>query len=776
MAKNLPTYRKLTVTSSPDPNNVGAYDIPRYLPDVKLMETAVKSALKDKEFFYMGERRVDPVTHEEKIDIYVHEDRGDVSKASLDKFSTSFKGSNNAKYTITESQLSAEEQKAVAREEARSKADNETTRFNRSTLLKIVGALTVLTNLVRRILSSVIAFSQQTYKDAITAHNLGMSYEAVHQYKHVETAHGMKEGTIVGSIEDIQKMFGNITTLDEKALESLALVMGGKIQEMVEMGLGASNPEKVLEAILDTFNEKANAGYNSIGQYVGEQQARRELYSYLMKISPQIADIFATMQEEQHNINSIFKNSDTFQGFKTVPDSRGGRNWSDYGVVEITAQQWNKVQEILSQLKDQIMITLAPPVQALLQKIANSRLFMTETERRNLNLENKSKNEAQLKAITKTLAGYEGKYDSLSEGEKAYYDVLVEQKEILEKENKKTDIDDVTAKQAILNKRAVDLVRDKGKVLYREGESIPNVNPTYDELRDVVNAYGGIDTPEARKAYAKSRERDAKNADKIVDSYNESHINDTKKQFREEIALAGKDFEKDRKKGTLKKYYNKLSNSRDRQYLRALYILGKVYGFEYDLDKEEGTSTLEKVMSALKRAKGKYGDFDPMGGFVLDDTEYVASHYTPIKHLDKEVPVDYGDPYLKWLYEQPDIRAEMNEHILGYRADQEVEAMQTQNAIEAWEWFYEHSNFDRIKNQLANGTYVVRGANTFPEYGENVYKIVIETKENGRTTKTMEILNTEGGYGFEGEFANFTVSNGKINFGQAQGTPASKGK
>ena len=69
---------------------------------------------------------------------------------------------------------------------------------------------------------------------------------------------------------------------------------------------------------LNVFNEKANAGYNSVGQYVGEQQARRELYSYLLKISPQIADIFATMQEEQHNVNSIWRGNNTFAEWRNA--------------------------------------------------------------------------------------------------------------------------------------------------------------------------------------------------------------------------------------------------------------------------------------------------------------------------------------------------------------------------------------------------------------------------------------------------------------------------
>jgi hypothetical protein len=95
----------------------------------------------------------------------------------------------------------------------------------------------------------------------------------------MEMAHSMKEGTITGAMADIQNKFGNITSLDEKSLEALAVVMGNQIEDMAKMGIGASNPEAIVGAIVDAFNAKANAGYNSVGQYVGEQQGRRELPS-----------------------------------------------------------------------------------------------------------------------------------------------------------------------------------------------------------------------------------------------------------------------------------------------------------------------------------------------------------------------------------------------------------------------------------------------------------------------------------------------------------------
>ena len=395
MARNLPNYTKLTITSKPDPST-GAYDIPRYLPDRNLIETAVKSALKDKEFYYIGERKVDPVSHQERVDVYVHEDRGGISQASLDKMSTSFKGSTDAKYEITSSPVSKRERRAIAREErAQESEEGEHRRYNRGAWMKVIGLLLSIANITRRILSSVIDFSTQTAKDMITAHNLGMSYESARKYRHVETAHGLKEGTVVEAVSGEQQKYGNITSLDEQSLEYIALIMGNKVAEMATMGLGASNPEAIVGAIVDRANELANSGINSVGQYVGEQQARRELYSYLLKYSPQIADIFATMQEEQHNINSLFRNqASTFEEWKNIlPTARGGHIPAEYNIPATVGQEWNVVKDIYNQIKEGIQLNLAPWILSLLRRLENVRWGMSDREKKELDERHRAENE-----------------------------------------------------------------------------------------------------------------------------------------------------------------------------------------------------------------------------------------------------------------------------------------------------------------------------------------------------------------------------------------------
>ena len=231
MAKQIPNYKKLTVTSVSDPSS-GGYDIHSYERDVRgMINNAVKSALSEGEFFTVGARKVDPKTGEMKIDIYVHEDREGITEASLLQEAKSFKGGTIVKYDVSRSKMSEEERKAIAEEErARNKEDTETTRYNKGMLLKLAGLLVTIADITRRILTGVMANAKQTVSDAVTAHNLGVSTEDIRHYRYVERAHGLKEDTFTGALSTVQNWFGNITKLDESAL-SISELLKEKLQQ-----------------------------------------------------------------------------------------------------------------------------------------------------------------------------------------------------------------------------------------------------------------------------------------------------------------------------------------------------------------------------------------------------------------------------------------------------------------------------------------------------------------------------------------------------------------
>lgn len=440
MAGTPSDYSKFTITSKKDRYSHG-YEIPDYERDMKaIVNQAVKSALSEGGYFKTSSRVVDKATGETKLDIFVHSADAKVVESAIKTelgkltFRDSYgRPTQRPKYKVDTDTVTERESRALSREE---RGDGEATRFNRGAWLKVIGLLMTLVNITRRILSSVIDFSTQTARDMITAHNLGMSYESARHYRHVETAHGMKEGTMTDAVSGEQQKYGNITSLDEKSLEYIALIMGSKVEDMAKMGIGASNPEAIVEAIVDRANELANSGYNSIGQYVGEQQARRELYSYLLKYSPQIADIFATMQEEQHNINSLFRNqADTFAEWKNMlPTKRGGHIDAEYNLPATLGQEWNVVKDIYNQIKEGIALSVAPELIQLLRRISNMRWGMTDREKKELDTKNKTANQAFIDSA-------KAQMDTLGDSEADYQRKLALEYyiDLLEKENDKKD-------------------------------------------------------------------------------------------------------------------------------------------------------------------------------------------------------------------------------------------------------------------------------------------------------------------------------------------------
>ena len=450
-------FKRITVRSLKDVNASGAYSIADYDKDMIAIERALKSALPTDAFYHKAKdiNYNDPTFHQIgklKEDFYIKEGYTNVAQQAIDQAlgKMVFSGGTDPKYWATRTRPLTDKENDLIKElekinkEKNAEKETETTRFNRGTMLKILGAITGLADIVRRILSSVLNIATQQVKETTEAHNLGISREQMRTYGRLETAHNLKEGTISGALADIQNKFGNITSLDEKSLEALAVVMGGKIEEMATMGLGSSNPEAVLGAILDTFNERANAGMNSVGQYVGEQQARRELYSYLLKVSPQIADIFATMQEEQHNINSLYRNqADTFAEWKNTIGRQRNTTQAGEGVLFTLGEEWGMFKTVLDEIKHALAVSIAPTLTRILRRLNNTRIGMSTSEKLQLDIENRNSNEKALKeteaSIAFALEKAGGSTKNMSLTEKAYYETLVKYKKDLEEENKKTE-------------------------------------------------------------------------------------------------------------------------------------------------------------------------------------------------------------------------------------------------------------------------------------------------------------------------------------------------
>ena len=232
---DLPEYKRFSIYSKKDPSS-GAYAISDYEKDRRnFINNALKSALPEGAYVQVSSKSL-AKTGQERIDIYVHKEDANLVGKSLSGLGEQMKhkGSIEEKYHVTKARPVDEDQsKALyADEKARAKAleneQKESYRFNKGSLIKIFSTLLAIANIARRILTATLNNASQSAKDMVTAHNLGLSYRTVREARFTEEALGVREGVITEGITDVQTAFGNITKLDEKTLEDLAVVMGSQ--------------------------------------------------------------------------------------------------------------------------------------------------------------------------------------------------------------------------------------------------------------------------------------------------------------------------------------------------------------------------------------------------------------------------------------------------------------------------------------------------------------------------------------------------------------------
>lgn len=728
-------FSKFTLTSQKDPTT--GYKIASYDRDVRAFLNAVKSALPKDAFFSVGEKELSK-QGKLKIDIYTHKEEANLVRKALDEKvgDLSVRGST---YKVTKArQLPDSVQESLRREESdkinkENRAEGEKTRKAiTGTALKVIGAVTVLTDIARRILSSVLTMSTQAVRDATTAHNLGMTYGTMRELSNLETAHGITKGTFSGALSDIQSKFGNITDIDENALGSLALVMGSEIESLVKSGIGGERPEALLGSILDAYNERANAGYNSIGQYVGEAEARRELYSQLNKVSLQIAELFATMQEERNNINSIYrKQADTFDEWRRLFNAnRGGFTTADYGVVETLGQYTNQIASIAEQIKQGVMIKLAPKLADALQKISNWRIGMTERDSWETDDRNRQANKDFIAQIDRQLEmfpeieGFDPLLPSVSYEDRisqAYRATLLNAKAEAEKQNKKlSGVGDATKTLNQLMVSAIGTAQSDYETVYASGGF--RAPYSEDTMWEVANRFLKPEEIESERQ---------KVIKTITDEKVKSELDDRQRRKNEIVSsMAGRPYSEIRQ--ALQE-----AGLESAPYEVKTGWFGKTKTVIDDYTKELSDSEKQSIMGSLSE--------DEINSRLIQS---LFALYGESKGLD----------YSAYRLGKEDIKK------LG--TESEAYAMSLLGG--------EQSIFDKAQGHL--GTYGFVGGTD----AGGTYRIVLDINKDGKIDKSDIVLwEGQGFSGFQGQFnATATVGNGdiKLNYNNAMQQSASEAR
>lgn len=837
-------FKRFTIISQKNPNT-GAYDLAGAPKDIRsIVNSYLKSALEENEFFKVTERKIDK-SGRVSVDVFVHSDKASLvekaKKQAEEKFQFIDEGNQiGEKYHITKARpvtveqlslLQAEErrpqeiivekeqQKALkikqaeeirkqkqadreARAEEQRKKQEEKkelaesraqARHTHSALLKVIGVATVGVGILRRILTSVLTFATKTQRDMIQSQNIGISYPLMRQYSLVEKAHGLQEGTFMGGLQAIQQAFGNITSLDDKKLSDLAVVMGSEVTEAVKMGLGQSNPDKLMQMIVDKFSERANAGYNSIGQYVGQPQAQRELYSYLQKIFPELATIFGTMQEEQHNISSLHRQEvATLSDFVSSVPKTGGQTTIDYNVKAVLGQEWNILNKRLSEIVDGLTNMIAQPLSDILHHINNWRFGMSEEENAEANRRNKEANQKQLDTVRPIIASMQKAKNlgQLTEDEGFYLEVLQEYRDKLEEAQLGTTegfIDDVTKNPEALRQLAIS--RGRSRKAYfgmneNPEEEFAKLSPrvfknftfkgisSYEELEEL---YAKEQGEKAEKAFNKAKEkRDKQLAKERKQAFSATWIQ-TKKETRDEIA----------ERVGLGKWTYISPELKD--FATDIYSAEKMYGIDLThsadgtelspLKQGDVKAIIAKVQEKLGTQAIRNMHIIPYDKALSEETEKQVTEQMPT--LDKPISYNVDNPgFYRWV---ATYYPEVIKRALAQRQDDVTAFQLTGNRYSTYIAFPDLQ--EQVKQKVAEmgtGGYTatVRGENVTAN-GQITYRLLVDITDAKGNVTTREINSAVGMTGFSGVVGESKVTvnqNGSADFQSMLSEGASSAK
>lgn len=293
-----------------------------------------------------------------------------------------------------------EEKKREEQEKARTKDAERQKKENMLIFATVLKILQGIADICKRILIATLLRASKIKEENVEAKNLNVTPSDIRKYTTTEKATGMKEGTIAGAIANVQSAFGNITSLDEKALGELARVMGSNIISAINLGLGKNEPEKVVESILNTYFERGQQGINSIGQNVGKVQAERELSSALEKAGfSDLAEILRNMFYT--NDTGIYKGQvkdfDTFTNLST--SFTNGLSNIDHKKASELGQTIDLLKARFDDLKKNLEEGLLLSLQGVIQKINNLDFGKSAEEKKTENISNTELNQRAIKKM-----------------------------------------------------------------------------------------------------------------------------------------------------------------------------------------------------------------------------------------------------------------------------------------------------------------------------------------------------------------------------------------
>lgn len=303
-------------------------------------------------------------------------------------------------YKAEENKKKEEDKNSLLEEIDKRKKEEDSVRKTSTVVKSIFAAVIILADIARRILTAVLDNAAKIDTETVESNNIGMSYIDRRSSDIFDIAHGMEKGSTFKALQSIQNSFGDVTNLDDKALTTLARVMGNEVAELVNSGMGGEDPELLLERIMDAYFKNWQEGKNSLGQYVGQSEARRELVTSLGKEMPEIAYLLGRMIDD----------SSSGKYGREIQDYQSWRNTTQTNRTNLTdveakyaaelGTKYNEILAIVEDLKTSFLTQLLLSMDDLLTKIQNIKIGQSADSVKETDTRNRAKNLETLEFIS----------------------------------------------------------------------------------------------------------------------------------------------------------------------------------------------------------------------------------------------------------------------------------------------------------------------------------------------------------------------------------------
>lgn len=288
------------------------------------------------------------------------------------------------------------EKKDLEKREEAKRSEKEAKDFKRRFLgiaKGIIGALLLVADVARRILSAVLKDSSERREAGITARSVGATGTEVRNWGNVEKARNLKEGTILRGISAIETKFGDPRHLDAEALAEIAPYMPGNLLPLLQTGLAKENPKKAMEMIVNGAMEQVRKGLDWKNDPVGEEKARRSIVASVKRFDEDIGALFENMLDT--NQYGVFAGkAGTFSQWENAGrDVFTNLTEGQIAKYEELAQVTAQLATQFTSLKNDALAGFALALSGLINRINQWDIGKSSSEKLNDKLEAKQRNQ-----------------------------------------------------------------------------------------------------------------------------------------------------------------------------------------------------------------------------------------------------------------------------------------------------------------------------------------------------------------------------------------------